>query len=248
MLSRELAVRDESVVEPQGFMPRGPGFSELADDQCLSGRFDPRLLLGGLVLLEAHQKLVGDLQRAGLRLDLHADPVEQRLRRRLLRHPGGLHLGLQAESGAVLLQEPFQPPLRKAESLQGVPPKRRLKGCAESLLGREPGKKKERFEEIALARCVGPHQDHERRQFDVDIVQGFEALDAKPCQQGPPLSSRSQRSGQADATTAGGGREGPAPGRLVEATATSAPGTSSAADRSRRGRSSRPARGSPSAP
>jgi hypothetical protein len=173
-------------------MARVSGFAQLTDDQRVPRRLDARLLLGCLVLLEAHQILIGNLQRTGLGLDLNTDPVEQRLWHRLFENPGRLHLRLQAELSAVLLQESFESPFRKTEGFQGVPPKRRLKGSAKRLLGSKPRKEKERLEEIALARCVGSHQDHERSQFDVDIVQGFESLDAKPCQQGPPLFQKSE--------------------------------------------------------
>src|SRR5215210_6570231 len=167
------------------------GLTELTNDQRVSGAFDPRLLLLHLVFLQADQILVADLEGTGLRLDSYTNPIEQRLRHRsALRRSRRLHLRLKSELGPVLLKQPFQPCLRKAESFQRITPERGLERCSERLLGREPRQEEKSFEKVALTRRVGSHEDHQRRELYIDIVQRFESLDAKPGQHVSPFQSR----------------------------------------------------------
>src|SRR4051794_14757220 len=159
------------MAQAQRLVPRVSRFPELADDQGISRALDPRLLLGGLISLQAHQVFFGNRESAGFGLDLYADTVEQGL------SPRELDLHLQVEIGTVLLEEPFQSFLGKAERFQGITTKRGLQGRGERLLGRKPGEQKERLQKIALARRIGSYQDHQRRELDVDVIQGFESLD-----------------------------------------------------------------------
>ena len=102
-------------------------------------------------------------------LNLAIDRVNHGLRQ--------LDVGLNRQMQSLAVEESPEPVLAEAERFERLAAIRRGERFSQSAARREPGKKLQCIEEVALARSVRSEQDREPRKLDLHVTQRLVALD-----------------------------------------------------------------------